>query len=149
MQNQRTRRILYTQPLTMVSFQIILEELHVILFKLREIKDLPQRSPMPGSDRIWNLNSRVQPPVLSLWSADTEEFRADLVRLSKPGLSSAPEDHTAPHCCPNTCSIIEGDTLARSSCSLWDILNSSSQHAAAHLSKVTQMCMDVPLRLWF
>lgn len=29
----------------MVPFQIILEELHVILFKLREIKDLPQRTP--------------------------------------------------------------------------------------------------------
>lgn len=40
----------------MVSFQVILEELHVILFKLREIEGLPQRSPMPGSDRILNLN---------------------------------------------------------------------------------------------
>lgn len=50
----------------MVPFQIILEELHVIVFKLREIKDLPQRSPVPGSDRVRNLNSRVQPPVLTV-----------------------------------------------------------------------------------
>lgn len=87
MQNQRTRRIyLYTQTLTMVSFQVILEESHVILFKLREIKGLPQRSPMPGSDRILNLNSRAQLPVPWLWSAHTEEgFRAGFAWLSKPG----------------------------------------------------------------
>lgn len=42
------------------------------------------------------------------------------------------QDHTAPHCCPNTCGIIEGDALARGSTPLHNILSSSSRHTAAH-----------------
>lgn len=47
----------------MVFFQIIPEELQVILLRLREIKGLLQRSLMPASDWILNLNSRAQLPV--------------------------------------------------------------------------------------